>query len=59
VASSDVVERLAEIMGVKVEKTWPYRPVLHCAAKSGERKQRAPYAGIQTCTEAAVMGGPD
>lgn len=48
---------LADIMGVEVEKTWPYRPVVHCAATLKERLQQREYRGEPTCTAANLVAG--
>lgn len=50
-------KRLAEIMGVEVRETWPYRAVVHCAATEEMRLQRTPYEGEQTCTAANLVAG--
>jgi len=50
-------KQLAEIMGVDVEETWPYRAVVHCAAGSGDRLGRFFYEGESTCAAANLVGG--
>jgi len=50
-------EKLAEIMGVEVSESFPYRAVVHCAAHTQQRLQRVPYYGEQTCTAANLVGG--
>ncbi len=52
-----VAEQIASIIGVKVEQTWPYKAVLHCAADFDQRKGRIPYIGEQTCKAANVVSG--
>ena len=49
-------ERIAAILGVEVVKTFPYRPVIHCAAKTEDKKGRVPYRGVESCVEADVVG---
>ena len=56
VGGSAVAEKVAEILGVEVVKTFPYRPVIHCGAKASEKKGRVPYEGVETCMEAHVVG---
>ena len=48
--------RLAEILGVEVEHTWPYRAVVHCAANYPQRLGHAPYEGEPTCEAANLVG---
>ena len=48
-------EALAGIMGVEVERTWPYRAVVHCAAPTEHRLGRHEYRGEQTCAAANVV----
>ena len=48
---------LASIMGVDVEPSWPYRAVVHCAARKDQRLQRIEYRGEQTCGAAKLVAG--
>jgi RnfABCDGE-type electron transport complex B subunit len=48
---------VAEIMGVDVEQSWPYRAVVHCAARKDQRLQRLEYRGEQTCSAANLVAG--
>lgn len=57
VGGPDVAARVAEILGVEVEQTWPYRPVIHCSANYDQRLGRSDYRGEQTCFAANVIGG--
>lgn len=57
VGGESVAQKLAEIMGVELEETWPYRPVVHCRADYDQRLQRMPYQGEQTCAAANVVAG--
>ena len=50
-------EQLAQIMGVEVTETLPYRAVLHCSANADQRLQRVEYQGQQTCVAANLVGG--
>ncbi len=54
---ADCAKRLAKIMGVEVEESFPYRAVVHCAAHDNERFQRRPYDGEKTCVSANLVGG--
>jgi electron transport complex protein RnfB len=46
---------VAEIMGVEVEQTWPYRAVVHCSAHSEQRLGRSEYRGEQSCAAANLV----
>ncbi len=50
-------QELAEIMGVEVTESFPYRAVVHCAAHFKNRLQRMPYDGEQTCAAANLVAG--
>lgn len=50
-------KRLAEILGVEVAQSFPYRAVVHCAADLDARLQRVPYYGEPTCAAANLIGG--
>lgn len=51
------VQRLAEIMGVEVSETFPYRAVVHCGARAVQRLQRTEYLGEPTCSAANLVAG--
>jgi len=53
----DCAARLAKIMGVEIEESFPYRAVVHCAADENERFQRREYDGEKTCVSANLVGG--
>ena len=46
---------LADIMGVEVKESFPYRAVVHCSARLEQRYQRTPYRGEPTCTAANLV----
>jgi len=48
-------QSLARIMGVEVSETYPYRAVVHCAAREDQRLQRAEYQGEPTCAAANLV----
>jgi len=50
-------QALAQIMGVAVSESLPYRAVVHCAAHTRDRLQRIPYHGEQTCQAANLVAG--
>ena len=49
-------EAIANILGVEVVKTYPYRPIIHCGAPASERYGQVAYEGVATCAEAHVVG---
>jgi len=57
VGGAAVARRVAEIMGVDLQQTLPYRPVVHCAADYEARLRRAEYTGEPTCTAANLVAG--
>ena len=57
VGGADVAAKVAEIMGIELNESFPMRPVVHCAATKAHRLQRMPYHGEQTCNSANVVGG--
>jgi len=46
---------VADIMGVKVEATLPFRPIVHCRAVYGDRLGRSAYRGEPTCKAANLI----
>ncbi len=48
---------LAEIMGVSLSESLPYRAAVHCAAHADQRLQRMPYRGEPTCAAANLVAG--
>jgi electron transport complex protein RnfB len=55
----NVQQLLANILGVKSEKTDPVKLVVHCSAGRDKRQTKASYKGVETCLGASlVAGGP-
>jgi RnfABCDGE-type electron transport complex B subunit len=52
-----VAKQVAEIMGVEVKESWPYKAVIHCAADYDARLGRMDYDGEQTCAAANMISG--
>ncbi len=48
---------VAEIMGVEVAETYPYRPIVHCGATYEDRLLRSPYHGEKRCATANLVTG--
>jgi RnfABCDGE-type electron transport complex B subunit len=53
----DCAQKLADILGVEVTESCPYRAVVHCSAHRDQRLQRADYDGEQTCVSANLVAG--
>lgn len=56
VGGSATAQAVAAVLGVEVVQTFPYRPVIHCGAKTHEKLGRGPYDGVNSCVEANVVG---
>jgi len=56
VGGSETADRIAEILGVEVVATAPYRPVIHCGAKTADKLGVVPYDGVYSCVEANAVG---
>ncbi len=48
---------VADIMGVVLTDTLPYRPVVHCGARTEEKLLRTEYLGERTCAAANLVAG--
>ncbi len=48
---------VANIMGVEVGESLPFRPIVHCGAKKQDRLKRADYIGEQRCASANLVAG--
>ncbi len=57
VGGGSVTEEVAEIMGVEVGASLPYRAVVHCGANYPDRLQRHEYRGEKTCAAANLVAG--
>ncbi len=57
VGGADVALAIADILGIEVDESAPYRPVIHCAADNDHRLGRSDYRGEPTCFAANVIGG--
>lgn len=49
VGGESCAQKIADIMGVKMGEALPFRPVVHCAAHSGDKHRVAAYTGEQSC----------
>ncbi|MBU4316549.1 MAG: RnfABCDGE type electron transport complex subunit B [Proteobacteria bacterium] len=57
VGGESCAKSLADILGVKVEQTFPFRPIVHCGATYNERLGRSPYLGEKKCASANLVSG--
>ena len=57
VGGESVATAIADILGVDVQQSWPYRPVVHCGATFSERLQRSDYRGQKQCASANIVSG--
>jgi electron transport complex protein RnfB len=49
---------LAKILGIELGQTWPYRPVVHCGARTEDRLKRHEYLDSErTCGAANLISG--
>ena len=48
---------LADIMGVEIAQSWPYRPIVHCGAHYDDRLDRSEYRGELKCSAANLVAG--
>lgn len=56
VGGSEVANKVAAILGIQVIATAPYRPVVHCGAKTSDKLGVVPYEGVESCVEANIVG---
>ncbi|NQT30128.1 MAG: RnfABCDGE type electron transport complex subunit B [Candidatus Saganbacteria bacterium] len=54
---SAVVEDLSEILGISADEPIKRRAVVKCGGSTSLARDRAEYAGIQTCVAAELVGG--
>ncbi len=56
VGGSATAARIAALLGIEVIPTFPYRPVIHCAARTEDKLGVVAYEGVHGCAEAHVVG---
>ncbi|MGB9625498.1 MAG: RnfABCDGE type electron transport complex subunit B [Phycisphaerae bacterium] len=56
VGGSATAARIAAVLGIEVIPTFPYRPVIHCAARTEDKLGVVAYEGVRGCAEAHVVG---
>ncbi|MBT3279637.1 MAG: RnfABCDGE type electron transport complex subunit B [Phycisphaerales bacterium] len=57
VGGSALADEIAGIMGVTIEESYPYRPVVHCVAHYSDKLGKHHYDSETTCTAANLVGG--
>jgi len=57
VGGSSCARKIADILGLDLQQTWPYRPVVHCGATTAHRLKRHAYLGETTCGAANLIHG--
>lgn len=57
VGGESCAAKIAQILGIELEQTWPYRPVVHCGANYEQRLKRHDYYGDRRCATANLVGG--
>jgi Na+-translocating ferredoxin:NAD+ oxidoreductase subunit B len=55
VGGDSCIKALADVMGVKAEAGYPWRPVVHCGARTQDRLGRSPYIGERRCGPANLV----
>jgi len=56
VGGSETAAKVAEILGIEVVETAPFRPVIHCGARTADKLGVVPYEGVESCVEANIVG---
>ena len=57
VGGADCAADLARILGVELKESFPYRPVVHCAATTEKRLKLNEYRGEPGCAAANIISG--
>lgn len=57
VGGESCAKAIAQILGVDLAPSWPFRPVVHCRAAREQRLQRGDYRGETTCAAANLVNG--
>ncbi len=55
VGGKSCTEALAAVMGVEAAVSYPWRPVVHCGARTADRLGRSPYVGERRCGPANLV----
>jgi Na+-translocating ferredoxin:NAD+ oxidoreductase subunit B len=57
VGGDSVATAVADILGVEVDQSWPFRPVVHCGADYTQRLKLSEYRGEKQCASANLIAG--
>jgi RnfABCDGE-type electron transport complex B subunit len=57
VGGANCAARIAEILGLELDESWPYRPAVHCGANLDQRLKRHEYHGEPSCAAANLVAG--
>ncbi len=57
VGGESCAAKIAKILNIELEQTFPYRPVVHCGATYTQRLKRYEYLGEPTCGSGNVISG--
>ncbi len=57
VGGESCAKDVAEIMGIALEESMPYRPAVHCGATNEMRLKQTEYRGEKTCSAANLIAG--
>ncbi len=56
VGGSETANKIAEILGVEVVETAPFKAIVKCGARTQDKLGVVPYEGVESCVEANVVG---
>lgn len=56
VGGAETAAKIAQILGIEVVESAPFRPVIHCGAKTSDKLGVVEYDGVETCVAAHVLG---
>lgn len=56
VGGAETASKVAAILGIEIVQTFPFRPVIHCAARREDKLHVVDYEGVRSCAEAHVVG---
>jgi RnfABCDGE-type electron transport complex B subunit len=57
VGGSSCATRIAEILGLELKESYPYRPAVHCGATTDQKLKKNPYQGEAECAAANLVSG--
>jgi Na+-translocating ferredoxin:NAD+ oxidoreductase subunit B len=57
VGGTSCAQEIAAALGLELEERFPYRPVVHCGATTGDRLKQTAYRGEHTCRAGNIVAG--